>query len=167
VTLLSARRSVTLKFWEKSGNSQLEPKRFVVGTLDCDALGHMNVARYYAFCNLGGIAMQTEIGWPPGQANKGRRYSFAVVTEQSNFLAELHAGETVLVHNGISRIGTKSAVFEMWLTREDGTVVFESTWKSALLDLDSRRAVAVPDDLRAALQPYLVETRNAGFAAGL
>lgn len=134
---------------------QPEPMRIVVGTSDCDALGHLNVARYFAFCNQAGFAMQTAIGWPPGGANKGRRYSFAVVHADSQFLSEVHEGQVVLVWPGIREFGTKSATFDNRIDLEDGTPVFRSLWKSALLDLDTRRSVVVPDDLRAALGPYL------------
>ena len=134
----------------------MKPMRFVVGTLDCDALGHLNVARYFALCNVAGTAMQAEMGWPPGAANEGRRYSFAVVQAESEFLAEVHAGQTLLVRPGLRSIGTKSAVFDNLITLDDATPVFRSFWKSALMDLDTRRAVAIPDDMRAALEGYLV-----------
>ena len=128
----------------------------VIGTSDCDALGHMNVARYFALCNENGFSMQRSLGWAPGQANKGRRYSFAVVRATSDFLSEVHQGETLEVATGISDIGTKSATFVNMIARPDGTPVFRSDWKSALLDLDSRKAVAIPDDLRSALLTFPV-----------
>ncbi|MFV0512762.1 MAG: acyl-CoA thioesterase [Jhaorihella sp.] len=133
----------------------MEPMRFVVGTRDCDELGHLNVSGYVYFCNRAGMALITAMGWPPGRANRGRRYSFAAVHMVSDYLAELHAGEAIAVETGISAIGTKSATFDNTITRADGSVVFRSAWKSALMDLDSRRAVAIPDDLRAAMQPFL------------
>ncbi|MCB1364315.1 MAG: thioesterase family protein [Rhodobacteraceae bacterium] len=133
----------------------MEPMRFVVGTRDCDELGHLNVSGYVYYCNRAGMALIEAMGWPPGQANRGRRYSFAAVHMVSDYLAELHEGEEIAVHVGISLIGTKSATFDNTITRADGAVVFRSAWKSALMDLDSRRAVTIPDDLRAAMQPHL------------
>ena len=130
---------------------------FVIGTLDCDELGHLNVSRYFRFCNRAGFAMQAAIGWPPGEANAGRRYSFAVVTETSEFLAEMHAGEVITAEVGISAMGTKSATFLNVLRRADGSVAYSSPWKSVLMDLDTRRSVELPEDLRAALKTYWVE----------
>ena len=130
--------------------------RLTIGSSDCDVLGHMNSACYFAACNRAGFAMQTEIGWAPGAANKGRRYSFAVVRSEADFLAEVHEGQVLLVYVGISHIGTKSAAFENRLTLEDGTLVFQSTWRSVLMDLDTRQSVAIPDDLRAALETRMV-----------
>jgi len=131
-------------------------KTFVIGTLDCDALGHMNVAKYFALCNTTGFAMQTSLGWIPGAPNQGRRYSFAVVQADSTFLSEVLSGAEMVVETGISRIGTKSADFANRILDAQGAPVFRSTWRSALLDLDTRRGVAVPDDLRAALATYAV-----------
>lgn len=146
----------------------MEPFRYVVGTSDCDALGHMNVARYVALCNLAGTEMQRRIGWPPGQPNAGRRYSFAAVNMQSEFMGEVLEGEVLLTFTGIERIGTKSATFDNRIHRATGEIVFRSLWKSALLDLDTRRAVAVPDDLRTVLDGLKLPPVQAGLpgAAG-
>lgn len=130
--------------------------RLTIGSSDCDALGHMNSAVYFALCNKAGFAMQTAMGWEPGAANKGRRYSFAVVRSEADFLAEVSAGQVLLVYVGISHIGTKSAMFENRLTFEDGTVVFRASWRSVLMDLETRRSVAIPDDLRAGLETRLI-----------
>lgn len=127
-----------------------------VGSSDCDVLGHMNSAVYFAACNKAGFAMQKAIGWAPGEVNNGRRYSFAVVRSEADFLAEVSEGQVLLIYVDISKIGTKSAAFENRLTLEDGTVVFRSTWHSVLMDLDSRKSVVIPDDFRAALGSQLV-----------
>jgi len=125
--------------------------RYVVGTQDCDALGHMNVARYIAVCNLAGSDMLRRIGWPPGEPNAGRRYSFAAVNMHSEFFGEVLEGETLETAVGIDTIGNRSATFDNRIYRTDGKLVFRSLWKSALMDLDTRRAVAVPEDLRSTL----------------
>lgn len=130
----------------------VEPYRYVVGSYDCDLLGHMNVARYIALCNLAGFDMLDRIGWTPGGANQGRRYSFAAVNMNCEFFSEVHAGEVLLTYPGIDSVGTKSATFDNRITREDGQIVFRSMWKSALMDLDTRKSTLVPDDLRASLE---------------
>jgi len=132
----------------------MEPFRVVVSPQDCDALGHLNMVRYFGFCDQSGTLMKTKMGWPPGEANNGRRYSLAIVHSESEFLAEVHDGQALLVRSGVSSIGTKSAVIVHLITLEDGTPVFRSKWKSALLNLDTRRAVAVPDDMRAVMQEF-------------
>lgn len=135
---------------------QVFETRMTVGTTDCDALGHMNVAQYFALTNRNGFAMQTAMGWPPGEVVDGLRLSFAVVKADCNFVAEVLAGETVCVQASIARIGTKSAVFRNNIYRLDGSAVFESTWQSACLNLDTRKSYVIPDSLRDALQQFYV-----------
>lgn len=83
--------------------------RVVIGTTDCDALGHMNVARYFA----------------------------------------------LVVETDISEISNRSATFRNRIWREDGAPVFESHWKSVLLDLETRRAAHIPEPFREALARYM------------
>lgn len=135
----------------------MHTERLVVGSADCDALGHMTMARYFSACQTAGFAMQRAMGWPAGEVNKGRRLSFAVVHLESEFLAEVHAGQVILASVGLREIGNRSASFLHRIALEDGRPVFESTWKSALMNLDTRRAEAIPDDMRAAMQDYLVD----------
>ena len=132
--------------------------RYVVGSRDCDALGHLNVSGYYAFCNLAGFALLENVGWKPGAVNAGRRYSFAVLKSRTEFLAEVLAGQAVIVWPLVRDLGGKSAVFDYRIRLEaEGTPVFRSSWVTALMDLDSRRSVTIPDDLRAALRPHLAD----------
>jgi acyl-CoA thioesterase FadM len=100
--------------------------------------------------------MQTAMGWPPGEAVDGLRLSFAVVKAESNFIAEVLAGEVLRVQASIARIGNKSAVFRNDILRDDGSPVFASTWQSACLNLDTRKAQVIPEALRQALERYHV-----------
>lgn len=129
--------------------------RMVIGTADCDALGHMNVARYFALCNQSGFAMQTALGWAPGDEIDGQRLSFAVVHSESDFQSEVMEGETLIVETDICDIGARWAVFRYRIRREDGTPVFETHWKSVLLDLETRRATEIPARFRRKLEDYL------------
>ena len=71
--------------------------RSVVDPSDCDFLGHMNVSRYFAACADGVIAIQSEMGLTANDMRSGRRLSFAVVNAQSDFRAELSAGDKLLL----------------------------------------------------------------------
>ena len=135
---------------------QIFETEMIVGSTDCDALGHLNVAQYFALCNVNGFAMQRAMGWPPGEAVDGLRLSFAVMKADCNFMAEVLAGETVRVQASIKRIGTKSAVFRNDIKRMDDSPVFASTWQSACLNLDTRKSYVIPDNLREALERFHV-----------
>ena len=87
----------------------------------------------------------------------GRRLSFAVVHAESDFKAEVLAGEVLSLRTAVEAIGVKSITFRHRLLRsEDDAVVFETAFRCVLLDLENRRAVAVPDDIRAKAQAYLM-----------
>ena len=129
--------------------------RVVIGTADCDPLGHMNVARYFALCNQNGFAMQAAMGWVPGDTVDGQRLSFAVVHSESDFKSEVMEGEALVVETDIAEISNRSATFRNRIWREDGSPVFASHWKSVLLDLETRRAAPIPDRFREMLGRYM------------
>jgi acyl-CoA thioester hydrolase len=133
-----------------------ETYRSVVSPSDCDHLGHMNVSKYFAACSDGVTAFQTGLGLGPNDLRNGRKLSFAVVHAESDFKAEVSLGEVICLRTGVKEIGVKSIVLRHQLVRvEDDAVVFETVFRCVLLDLVNRKAVAIPDDGRVKVQPYL------------
>ncbi|MDU9006547.1 acyl-CoA thioesterase [Sedimentitalea todarodis] len=123
--------------------------RSVVDPADCDFLGHMNVSRYFAACSDGVFAIQSEMGLTANDMRTGRRLSFAVVNAQSDFRAELSAGDALRLETSIVAIGAKSMTFRHQLFRADGdTIAFETEFKCVMLSLETRRAANIPDDVR-------------------
>ena len=123
--------------------------RSVVDPSDCDFLGHMNVSRYFAACSDGVFAIQSEMGLTANDMREGRRLSFAVVNAQSDFLAELSAGDGIRLETSVMEIGSKSMTFRHRLIRSEGdTLAFETVFKCVLLSLETRRAAEIPDDVR-------------------
>jgi len=123
--------------------------RSVVGPADCDFLGHMNVSKYFAACSDGVFAIQSEMGLTAKDMRVGRHLSFAVVHAESDFRAELSAGDAIRLETSIVEIGTKSLTFRHRLVRsEDNAVAFETLFKCVMLDLAARQAVKIPDDVR-------------------
>ena len=131
--------------------------RRTVGPQDCDHLGHMNVARYFDACSDSGFALQALFGLTAEDVAAGRRLSLVVVTLTSDFQAEVHLGEAIRMETGIGRIGSKSLHLHHRLyAGHPERLAFTSTFKAVLLSLDTRRAVVIPDDLRAAMAPYML-----------
>ena len=123
--------------------------RSVVDPADCDFLGHMNVSRYFAACSDGVFAIQSEMGLTANDMRSGRRLSFAVVNAQSDFRAELSAGDALRLETSIVAIGSKSMTFRHQLFRADGdTIAFETEFKCVMLSLETRRAADISDDVR-------------------
>lgn len=123
--------------------------RSVIGPADCDFLGHMNVSRYFAACSDGVFAIQAEMGLTANDMRHGRRLSFAVVNAQSDFRAELSAGEAIYLETEVVEIGNKSITFRHRLFKvEDKSLAFETIFKCVMLSLEDRRAKPVPEDVR-------------------
>ncbi|WP_170424950.1 acyl-CoA thioesterase [Ruegeria arenilitoris] len=123
--------------------------RSVVDPSDCDFLGHMNVSRYFAACSDGVFAIQSEMGLTANDMRSGRRLSFAVVNAQSDFRAEMSAGDAIRLETSIIEIGSKSMTFRHRLIRAEGdAVAFETLFKCVMLSLETRRAVEIPQDVR-------------------
>ncbi|WP_417206909.1 acyl-CoA thioesterase [Antarctobacter sp.] len=132
--------------------------RATVDPSHCDFLGHMNVSRYFAACSDAVFALQAELGLTPADMRGGRRLSFAVVHAESDFRAELHAGDLLRVETDVVAIGTKTMTFRHRLYRcPEETLSFESTFKGVLLSLETRRAVEVPQDVRDRAAAFLAE----------
>ena len=91
----------------------------VVDPSDCDFLGHMNVSKYFAACSDGVFAIQSEMGLTANDMRTGRRLSFAVVHAESEFKAELTAGDAIRLETSIVEIGSKSITFRHRLVRSE------------------------------------------------
>jgi len=123
--------------------------RSVVNPSDCDFLGHLNVSRYFAACSDGVFAIQSEMGLTATDMRDGRRLSFAVVNAQSDFRVELAAGDAIRLETSVMEIGSKSMTFRHRLIKSEGdTVAFETVFRCVMLNLETRRAAEIPDDVR-------------------
>lgn len=137
--------------------SFMETYRAVVSPSDCDHLGHMNVSRYFAACSDGVFAFQTALGLGRRSMTEERKLSFAVVRAESDFKSEIMAGEVVALRTGVLEIGGKSLTFLHRLVKvEDETVAFETVFRCVMLDLEARRAAAIPDDIREKAAAYMI-----------
>ncbi|ABF64581.1 thioesterase superfamily [Ruegeria sp. TM1040] len=132
--------------------------RSVVDPADCDFLGHMNVSRYFAACSDGVFAIQSEMGLTASDMREGRRLSFAVVNVQSNFRAELAAGDAIRLETSIIDVGTKSMTFRHRMFRADENLLaFETVFKCVMFDLEARISRDIPDEVRARASQFLEE----------
>lgn len=130
--------------------------RSVVDPADCDFLGHMNVSRYFAACSDGVFTIQSELGLTANDMRQGRRLSFAVVSAQSDFRAELVAGDAIRLETSIAELGTKSITFRHRLIRAEGDqLAFETVFKCVMLSLETRRAAEIPEEVREKAEQWL------------
>ena len=126
----------------------LETYRATVAPADCDHLGHMNVQHYFRAVSDGMCSLMTEVGLTAGEI-RGRRIAFAVVHADTDFLAELIAGDVIALRSAVETIGNKSGVFRHVLVNvATGQPAMRTKFKCVLLDLERRVAVEVPADIR-------------------
>ncbi len=129
----------------------------VVAPGDCDYLGHMNAAKYTEIGGQAVVAMQSRLGLGPSDMRDGRRLSFALVDQESQYLKELAAGDIMRMETAISDLTDKTLVFHHRLYRvEDDVLVYRGQFKCILMDLEKRRAVRIPDDVRKQAEAYLI-----------
>lgn len=129
----------------------IDTHRFIVRPSDCDFLGHMNIARYYDACSDAGFSIQSHWSLTREDVLRGRQIAFVVAAADGRFLRELTVGDDVQLRSALTRLGGKSAtvVHSFWRGEEQ---VFEGTFTLVLMDLGTRRAITIPDDLRAAIK---------------
>jgi acyl-CoA thioester hydrolase len=128
----------------------VETFRATVSPAECDHLGHMNVQHYFAAVSDGMFALMVHLRLGPEEIRR-RQMSFAVVRAETDFHKELHAGDVVALESTVLKIGGKSATFHHRLRNVATDALAMSTqFTCVLLDLGTRQATAIPDDVRRA-----------------
>ncbi|HSE43324.1 MAG TPA: thioesterase family protein [Acidobacteriota bacterium] len=132
----------------------VETFRGTVAPSDCDHLGHMNVQYYIRAVSDGMYSVMIHLGLTLDEIRR-RRISFAAVRAQMEFHHELYSGDVIFLESALVRIGTKSATFRHRLKNAATLeVAMSAEFQCALLDLNERRAVVIPDDVRIAAEKY-------------
>jgi acyl-CoA thioester hydrolase len=110
----------------------------------------MNVQHYFAAVSDGMFALMVGLGLGRDEIRR-RQLSFAVVRAETDFHRELRAGDVVVLESTVLRLGGKSATFHHRLRNAATDALAMSTeFKCVLLDLASRQATMIPDDIRSA-----------------
>lgn len=132
----------------------MQSLRRPVAPRDCDILGHMNVAAYVDAVSDAMFALQSAAGLDRATVAAEQK-AFVAARLEADYRAEMFAGDVMTMDSHVVTIGTKSARFAHRMTRlSDGALVFEAENTAVFFDLSTRRAIAIPDDLRQALERY-------------
>jgi len=95
-----------------------------------------------------------EIGLTFEDMHLGRRVGFPIVNTGCEFARPCHLGDTLLLELSIARLGRSSIEFAV-----EGRVgpekKFQARHKVAMVALGSFKAQAIPDELRAKMQPFV------------
>ena len=127
-----------------------ETYRGTVGPAECDDLGHMNVQHYFAAVSNGMFAVMSRLGLTLEEI-KRRQMSFAVVHAETNFRRELRSGDVMALESSVLKLGNRSVTFQHRLINlSSNTIAMTMDYKCVLLNLRTREAIAIPDDIRTA-----------------
>lgn len=111
-----------------------------------DELGHVNNARFLEYFERGRIDWYNCCGDFPDPKRRPR-LGTVVVNINVNFRRECFRGDRLRVVTGPLSRGRKSYVLAQRLLNAGGDVVADAEITSVVMDLDTRRTVAMPDVL--------------------
>ena len=90
---------------------------------------------------------------------RDRRLGFPTVAIESEFTAPLEYGDIAVVELFVEKVGHSSAGFRYAIRRKrDGARSFRARITNVLMDLDTRKPVPLPPELRSILEQSLSST---------
>ncbi|HEX8560573.1 MAG TPA: thioesterase family protein [Pyrinomonadaceae bacterium] len=121
---------------------------------DCDPAGLVYYPVLFHYCHA---AMEeffaARCGAPYARLMEERRLGFPTVNARADFFAPFVYGDEAEVEVWVSAVGRTSATFEYRLRRaSDSAERASATLVQVAMNLDERRAVPVPEDLRRAFE---------------
>ncbi len=124
--------------------------RITVRFGDCDPAGLVYYPVIFHYCH---VAMEeffaARCGLTYDRLLKDERLGFPTVNVQAEFFAPLVYGDEAEVEVSVSRVGGSSVTFDYKVRRaSDRLLCARSVQVQAVMNLDTRRAVAVPEHYR-------------------
>jgi 4-hydroxybenzoyl-CoA thioesterase len=126
--------------------------RITVRFGDCDPAG---LAYYPVIFHYFHVAMEeffaARCATSYARLMREQRIGFPTVNARTEFVAPIVYGDEIEIEVSVSRVGTSSADFEYVARRaSDQLLCARSTQVQVAMNLDARRAVPIPEDLRRA-----------------
>ena len=127
----------------------------------CDVLGHMTTRHYVTmFDDAAYHLLYAVFGWA-GASDAGGKIGWADVRHVIEYRAEVVAGDILEIRGGLTKIGIKSItiIYEMTnLGKNEMSATLECV--CALLDLRTRKSIALSEQLRELAAKHLVKNRR-------
>ena len=127
-----------------------------VRSTELDALGHVNNARYLEYLEWGRFEWVADSGVPLDAWGRGGVGS-VIVNINISYRREARQGERLTVRTWLASLGGKSFRFGQEVRNAAGDLVADAVVTSAIFDTRARTAIPIPDELRAAFAPLVVE----------
>ena len=139
----------------------LETTRGVAFPWLCDQFGHVNVRHYAAFFDDGAFHLWSMCGI----GHKGmleRDIHTVTAMTRTTFVKELRTGDLFVVKTAFTRCGGRSVSFSHRMENADtGELHATQDCVEVFFDPATRKAAAIPDDLRAVIEANVVDARAA------
>lgn len=135
--------------------------RIRVRYAECDPQGVVFNANYYAYYDL----LMTEL-WReaigPYEAMVESGADLAVVESRARYVVPAKFDDELDLNASIARLGTTSMSTRIAITRPaDGATIIEGDIHHVFIDPHAYTKRPIPEDVRAALEPYLAEPAEA------
>lgn len=132
---------------------------------DCDPAGIVYFPRFFDFFH---DAMETwfsaALGLSYAQVVIGRKIGFPAVHSEADFKVPCAFGEAIAVELRVAQLGRSSIALAYLVRGADGGLRLTGATTCVVMDLDPgspsfRRAIAIPDDLRARIERFIAVDR--------
>lgn len=127
-----------------------------VRSTELDALRHVNNAKYLEYLEWGRFEWVKQAGVPIDSFGRGP-LSTVIVNVNINYRREATMGERLVVRTWLAAIGRSSFRIAQQVVNERGETVCDAVVTSAMFDMQTRRSVPVPDELRVKFEGLVVQ----------
>ena len=128
--------------------------RFRIRYHECDQQGHVFNAHYFSYFDVA-LTELWRAAFPGGyqQALAEYEVDMVVADARARFLGSARFDDLVDLEVELTRVGTTSTTATFTLIR-DGGVLVEGELRHVYMDVANWKKTAIPDGVRAALEPY-------------
>ncbi len=138
----------------------IETFRGVVYPWHCDHLGHMTVMHYVGMFDQAAWHLFSALGvtW---EHMRQTGHGFVDVKHEIEYQAEQRVGSLIAVTSALTRIGNSSITcLHRMQNTETGVIAATSSVTCVFFDLEARAKLALPDELKERMRPFLVEAAD-------
>ena len=117
----------------------------------CDSMGHLTTRHYMALFDDASYHLLSETsGWQPNDTSgPWRGKGWADVSQQLQYLSELHAGSLIEIYGKVLAIGNSSITFALEMREKlSGEIAATFESKTVYFDLVERKASPLSDAMR-------------------
>ncbi len=140
-----------------SKSTRVFHKNVLVRFADCDPAGMVFYPRYLEmFNNLVEDWCQEELDLPFSEVHTGRGWGLPTVHLNVDFVAPSFLGEVLSATLAVTSLGTSSIALDILLRGPDGVDRVRGKVVLVLMDTRQKRALSIPDDIRARIAEFCI-----------